>query len=120
MFFSDDPDPRASREEDEQTNYGYGHETPGPLNAGGLLGWLGRSAQRSTERRARRWVYWNVPFFRSWVRYRQAGPLGRVGCVIQLLIQVALLTVTVYITLQLFGGTDLLQMLISTVQTALP
>ncbi|MBN2472151.1 MAG: hypothetical protein JXN59_15620 [Anaerolineae bacterium] len=120
MTFSDPDNPRDDRLQDELNNYGYGHAGPGPLRGGGLLGWLGRSARRSTEHRARRWVYWNVPFFRSWQRYRRAGRLGRAGCVVRLLIQVAILTVMGYVMFQLAGSTGVLESMWSTIQGALP
>jgi hypothetical protein len=81
----------------------FGYKRGGMFGSGGILGWIGRSLQRSTERKARRWLYWNVPFMRSFVRYRQSGPLGRLGCVIQLLIQVAFLTISVLVMLQITG-----------------
>ncbi|GAB4574320.1 MAG: hypothetical protein Kow0077_20250 [Anaerolineae bacterium] len=92
----------------------------GLLDGGGLLGWLGRNARRSTSRRARRWLYWKVPFVGQWLRYRQSGPLGRVGCVIQLLIQVAIFTVVVLVVLQLLNNTDLLQSWLAQFQSAIP
>jgi hypothetical protein len=89
--------------EPDQDEYGY-DRSPSP-RAGGILGWLARSFQRSTTTRARRWAYWNVPFLRSYLRYREAGPLGRLGCVVQLLIQVAVMTGLGVVLFNLFTQT---------------
>lgn len=112
--------PVTQREQDMLDNYGYDHDGPGLPSAGGLLGWLGRSMQRNATRRANRWAYWNVPGLRSWLRFRRAGPLGRVGCVIQLLIQVAVLTVMVLVGLQLADGSVIMQGLLAQLQGLLP
>ncbi|GEM_PF-6164394 len=83
-------------------------------------GWIGRifilffegfrrSTRRSVENRARRWMYWNVPFLRTFMRFRNAGPLGRVGIVIQLIISVGLMVVVALVLLNVVQTTDLLQ-----------
>lgn len=113
-------DPGPHQQQDELDNYGYGHDGPGPLGSGGVFGWLGRSMQRRASRDVRRWAYWNVPGLRGWLRFRQAGPLGRVGCVIQLLIQVAVLTVMVLVGLQLANGSAIMQELLAELQTLIP